>query len=666
MKRRILTALACGFALSLLPATAAAQRPSSRPSAAPRPAAPRPAAPRATPRPSAPVRATPRPAAPVRATPRPTAPVRAAPRPSAPVRATPRATRPQYQPRPATPSPGSRTTLPPRSITPAPVRPGRQAATPVRGTPDLRTPGQTSDRYRPSAPSRARPSGATVGGTPGTGDPAARPGAPRAAVGGGVRVVERGRYEPTRVRIGDLRGSDQDARPANPVTDRYRPRTRTRIERDSAGISPSAVSGARPADARPVRPGGSTTAVVGRYDPARTGAARPTGRPAAGARPGTRTTAGPRTGATAVAGTNAVAGLVPRTQFGARTAPGSRTAPPATAPRLVPRGAARGVTRPVHTTASLVRTSCFSPVWDPCYGWNDCWSPSWSCGLSWSIGINYGSFCWGWSSWYPWHCYRTWNYYCGLPSYCWPGSSIWWWPSTTYVPIYLQASYAPPSTVTVAESTEAPAAEPAPPRELTPVEQARKFVDLGDFYFREGRFGEAAEAYGRARSLAPDDATIHFVMADAVFASGDYHFAAFLIGEALRLDPALATAATDKRLFYGDVAVFERQMETLVRYLEDKPYDAMAHLVLGYNLKFSGKPAEAEKAFRRVLEIDPHDEAARLLLAALSEPAKPAPGEEGPPREEAGPAEEGKAPVEEPAKEAVKEAGKGAPGGEKV
>jgi hypothetical protein len=93
-----------------------------------------------------------------------------------------------------------------------------------------------------------------------------------------------------------------------------------------------------------------------------------------------------------------------------------------------------------------------------------------------------------------------------------------------------------------------------------------------------------------------------------------------------------------------------------MRYVEEKPYDAMAHLVLGYNLKFSGKPKDAAKAFQRVLEIDPASRAARLFLDALTAPpAKAAPPKEAPPKE--APPKEAKdeaavapaAPVEQPA-----------------
>ena len=58
--------------------------------------------------------------------------------------------------------------------------------------------------------------------------------------------------------------------------------------------------------------------------------------------------------------------------------------------------------------------------------------------------------------------------------------------------------------------TEAPVEEVAatsdPEESLAKL--ADRFVALGDFYFREARFAEAAEAYARARTYAPDDATI--------------------------------------------------------------------------------------------------------------------------------------------------------------
>src|SRR5262249_19454863 len=155
-------------------------------------------------------------------------------------------------------------------------------------------------------------------------------------------------------------------------------------------------------------------------------------------------------------------------------------------------------------------------------------------------GFNTFSSCW-WNG-----CCQPWG---------WP---LWWWPSYVYVPTYVYET--PPSQVVVEQ--QPPPAQPAEPQpaegghvahEMTPAELAKKYVDLGDFYFRANRFADSADAYSRARTYAPNDATIHFALADAVFATGDYHFAAYLIAEALRIDPAMSSVDADKRLLYGDV-----------------------------------------------------------------------------------------------------------------
>lgn len=321
-----------------------------------------------------------------------------------------------------------------------------------------------------------------------------------------------------------------------------------------------------------------------------------------------------------------------------------RLVPRTDSPRLQPRTNAPLTSGVVGTVSS----GCFNSSWncwsDPCHfhwGWPHCGWSSWG---------GCGSFCWGFSWWYPW-CWYSSCYWNSCYSSCWWNTcsypyypSYWWYPSTTYCPAYLYV----PNTVVVEGESSVPSAEPAQgepiaggggvsngqpsegksgevkSNEATPESLARKYVELGDYYFKAGRFAEAVDAYSKARSYAPDDASVHFVLADAVFATGDYHFAAFLIAEALRLDPALASAETDKRSFYGDPKVFDAQMEALDRYLDIKPYDAQAHLVRGYNLRFSDKKDAAIAAFRRVLEIA-EIHAAQVFLDALVPKAADAP-----------------------------------------
>jgi len=300
------------------------------------------------------------------------------------------------------------------------------------------------------------------------------------------------------------------------------------------------------------------------------------------------------------------------------------------------------------TAGSYYRDDCHRAVW--CNYWNPWPRTCWWGGPSWSFGW-YGGGCFSWSVslWYPyWYCRSAyWNscyydaFWCGWSRPYYPASCYWWYPSTVYCPTYLYV----PSTVYVTQTAvEAPAeGTPAPTimtaggvsdrvvvrhegagAEATNRSMAQKYVELGDFYFRDNRFRDAAEAYGKARAQVPDDASVHLVLADAVFADGDYHYAAFLVGEALRLDPAIASAATDKRTFYGDAKVFDAQMQALDAYLERAPFDAQAHFVKGYNLRFSARRDEAKNSFQRVFEIEPGHRGAEAFLTA-PEPASAAP-----------------------------------------
>lgn len=356
-------------------------------------------------------------------------------------------------------------------------------------------------------------------------------------------------------------------------------------------------------------------------------------------------------------------------------------------PQLVPRTAAPRLTmpRPAPLTATVRARngyfgSCYQwnrprwhvgsiwgGFWNPCsygspwsYGWSSWgWGANWGwggdCGWTWGLGIGlnlgfpyYNPFCWNVGAAAPYWAYRSaywgWGYQnCWWNTWSQPygvSTGYWWYPSTTYCPVYLSV----PSSVVVVDDVVAadPAPTDAPATEVVvagggvvgsaraieshgaesdaagPDALATKYVELGDLYFRSGRYQEAAEAYARARGHAPKDASVHFVLADAAFANGDYHYAAFLIAEAVRLEPAIVTAVADKRAFYGDAKDFDAQLEALQRYCGDKPYDAWAQLVLGYNLAFSDRPTSAIAAFRRVLELDPGNPTARTFLDALA------------------------------------------------
>lgn len=253
----------------------------------------------------------------------------------------------------------------------------------------------------------------------------------------------------------------------------------------------------------------------------------------------------------------------------------------------------------------------WAPYWygyGPCssWWWNHCgyWWPNWGWGWCWSVG--WGNFGLGWGSHSSW-CYPGYNYY---------GCSPWWYTSVIYVD-----DYDPPPQVVVVHEYEprpeegAPAAEPAageaelgaganlPPDRRVPgmaqalARVAQQYVSLGDLAFSERRFGDAVTHYAKAIEYSPDDGVLYMLLADALFATGDYHYAAFALRKALELEPRLVDTIVDKHGVYGDPQDFEKQLGWLEAYLKDHFADEDARLVLAANYLFGNKPHQAVDLF---------------------------------------------------------------------
>ena len=232
----------------------------------------------------------------------------------------------------------------------------------------------------------------------------------------------------------------------------------------------------------------------------------------------------------------------------------------------------------------------YSSLWGSSgYGWYGSWCSSYA-----GLGCwGFDPLCWGMGLLSPYaafrasywnNCYRScyWNNW-SIPNAL--PSNYWWYPTTTYCPTYLYV----PSSVVIIEEEEVLEPADGSTAELSPdgaegevalasdaksietagdgiaaaaASLAEQYVELGDYYFKNGDYAAAAEAYSKARNHMPEDASVHFVLADAVFANGDYHYAAFLIAEGVRLNPPIVSAEVDKREFYGDPKAFEQQVKS--------------------------------------------------------------------------------------------------------
>jgi len=150
---------------------------------------------------------------------------------------------------------------------------------------------------------------------------------------------------------------------------------------------------------------------------------------------------------------------------------------------------------------------------------------------------------------------------------------------------------------------------------------AERYLTLGDRAFREGRYTDAVQFYAKAIEYASDQGGLFLVLSDALFAAGDYHYAAYAIRRAFELEPALAQTTVDKRMFYGNPQDFETQLAALEAYLQGHSSDRDARIVLALNYHFSGRSAEAETLLRdgSGLEADP---AAIAMLETMKSAVK--------------------------------------------
>jgi len=296
--------------------------------------------------------------------------------------------------------------------------------------------------------------------------------------------------------------------------------------------------------------------------------------------------------------------------------------------------------------AGAAVAACYQPppLYTNCPG--GYWYP-WGLGVSY-FGKNFGlSLGWGWGWGWGGNCGWGWGgpWWYGSPKWCWPWASPWgyawygycqpWYayssPAVVYTTVIYEEveRYDDDDTVVIVDQRddagaarvegEARAADDdwieadanagaqllrgeaaLLPRSAgvaggsAPVNSlAQRYVELGDTAFRAGRWSEAVQHYAHALEQQPGVGVLHLVLADALFATGDYHYAAFSLRRAFALDPALASAAIDKRSFYSDPLEFDRQLARLESFVKENPENSDARLVLAANELFGGRPQAA-------------------------------------------------------------------------
>jgi hypothetical protein len=153
-------------------------------------------------------------------------------------------------------------------------------------------------------------------------------------------------------------------------------------------------------------------------------------------------------------------------------------------------------------------------------------------------------------------------------------------------------------------------------REENPKDEHARLVRLGKEAFAAQQYGRAAERFRRAL-IADDQATAHFLLAQAEFTLGKYFEAVDAIHAGLKLDPTWPSSSFRPQDLYapgGDD--FAEQMQRLQNALARHPDDPVLLFLYAYQLWFDGRRNEALPLFQRAAAVSPDKAAMERFLQA--------------------------------------------------
>ncbi|MBC8326789.1 MAG: tetratricopeptide repeat protein [Verrucomicrobia subdivision 3 bacterium] len=143
---------------------------------------------------------------------------------------------------------------------------------------------------------------------------------------------------------------------------------------------------------------------------------------------------------------------------------------------------------------------------------------------------------------------------------------------------------------------------------------------IGNLFFREKRYAEAAEIYHRLTEITPDDAAPHSQAATSALFDGNVHLFNEHVSRLLEIDPENSTGLKLLATAKFRIGEFPEAAKLYARVLEANPEEVESTLALGMCFHKLKDNALAVSCFRRALEIDPYNATAASNLKALAEP----------------------------------------------
>lgn len=160
--------------------------------------------------------------------------------------------------------------------------------------------------------------------------------------------------------------------------------------------------------------------------------------------------------------------------------------------------------------------------------------------------------------------------------------------------------------------------EPKPAAKVDMREDHVRLVDLGLEAFGGGEYGLAAQRFRQAIKVTPDWAKADFLLGQAEFALGKYREAAATIQAGMKLDKRWPHYAVLVRadIYKDSAADFPIHLKQLETALAEQPTNTTLLFLLGHQLWFDGRRADALAVFQRARPLTKNTAYLDAFLAA--------------------------------------------------
>ncbi|MBJ6723621.1 tetratricopeptide repeat protein [Geomesophilobacter sediminis] len=158
---------------------------------------------------------------------------------------------------------------------------------------------------------------------------------------------------------------------------------------------------------------------------------------------------------------------------------------------------------------------------------------------------------------------------------------------------------------------------PTPPVDQEEFRDADDWFQSGLAFNSEGKYNDAAHAFGRVISIEPDNAFAWMNLGTMQAVLGDYDKSMESLRKSVRLSPNLAQGYANLGEVCFRAGHFPEAIEAYGRLLEIWPDNAYAHYKRGLAFLFIDQPSRSQEEYALLKNMD--GELARQLLHAMEQ-----------------------------------------------